>query len=161
VRSPNVRSAQNLWLDLSVAQILAKVADSGSSGDSWLCCSGSGLLCFKAGDGEPLRYDLKLWIGRKISLEHVRLAGLLPLVANPLQRRVSRVANGPDESRGSPHAAGELPGFAVAVAIPLKVIHRKFPRARLFCAAGTGGESYGTSSVRRKRDRERGSQKTL
>ncbi len=33
-RSPNVRSAQNLWMDLSVAQILAAVADSDSSGDA-------------------------------------------------------------------------------------------------------------------------------
>src|SRR5713101_4456409 len=33
-RSPNVRSAQNLWMDLSVAQILATVADSDSSGDA-------------------------------------------------------------------------------------------------------------------------------
>src|SRR5216683_828666 len=33
-RSPNVRSAQNLWMDLSVAQILATVADSDSFGDA-------------------------------------------------------------------------------------------------------------------------------
>jgi hypothetical protein len=32
-RSPSVRSPQNLWMDLSVAQILATVADSDSSGD--------------------------------------------------------------------------------------------------------------------------------
>jgi hypothetical protein len=34
VRSPNARSAQNLWMDLSVAQILAKVADSDSFRDA-------------------------------------------------------------------------------------------------------------------------------
>src|SRR5712692_7506238 len=33
-RSPNGWSAQNLWMDLSVAQILATVADSDSSGDA-------------------------------------------------------------------------------------------------------------------------------
>src|SRR6266851_7223050 len=33
-RAPNVRSAQNLWLDLSVAQILATVADCDSFGDA-------------------------------------------------------------------------------------------------------------------------------
>ena len=33
-RSPSVRSAQNLWLDLSVVQILATMTDSGFFGDA-------------------------------------------------------------------------------------------------------------------------------
>ncbi len=69
------------------------------------------MLCFKAGDGELLRYDLKLWIGREISLEHVRVAGLLPLEEILFSEGPPVLANGPDESRGSSRAAGELPWF--------------------------------------------------
>src|ERR1700730_17964559 len=96
-RSPSVRSAQNLWMDLSVAQILATVADSDSSGDlGWvardLACSASKAIRMSSGS---IRFASNTAVAkskpRPGRVEGIETTNGLPLVTSAHHGRVWRI----------------------------------------------------------------------